>query len=244
MTRGIANDLSGQRFGHLEVKGRNGSDSQGNALWLCKCDCGNEVSIRSAFLIKRQCFCSKQCALYRSGMQQDLAGKRFAKLTAISLIKASGKYGKTIWAFRCDCGSQVELQATNVLTGHTQSCGCYGEASRIKHGQSQTRAYHRQAHREWAKRNPAKAIANALKRTKALRERIPKWLTEDHWIAINAFYLEAARRTAETGIVHHVDHKYPLRGKTVSGLHVPWNLQILTCEENLRKAARIADEIC
>lgn len=243
MTRGIAADLTDRRFGHLIAMHRNGSDDHGNAIWLCKCDCGNEVGVRSS-LLRKQEFCSKQCTLYRDGMRDDISGLRFGRLTAISLTHASGKYGKTVWSFYCDCGEYVERSRTVVMMGHTASCGCYGRESRVKHGLSKTLEYHRDAHRRWAKQNPAKVIANAYKRTEALKQRVPSWLTDDHWREINVLYLTARKKTEETGIVHHVDHIFPLRGKTVNGLHVPWNLQVLTRDENLRKTNHLPDDVC
>lgn len=74
----------------------------------------------------------------------------------------------------------------------------------------------------------AKYRAAKLKRT-------PPWLTEEHWKQIEEFYNEARRLTQVTGIPHEVDHIIPLRGKNVSGLHVPWNLQILTESQNCSK---------
>ena len=60
----------------------------------------------------------------------------------------------------------------------------------------------------------------------------PKWLNELDKLWIAEIY-DLARRTNR-----QVDHIIPVRNKIVCGLHVPWNLQLLTKEENTRKSNR------
>lgn len=64
----------------------------------------------------------------------------------------------------------------------------------------------------------------------------PPWLTEDQLEAIRAVYMEAARLEKATGILHEVDHIIPLNHPDVCGWHVPWNLQILSRDENRMKS--------
>jgi len=90
----------------------------------------------------------------------------------------------------------------------------------------------------WRKRNAPAVAAHAAKRRSAKAERTPPWLSNSQHEEILKFYIDAARLTDDTGTVYHVDHIVPLRGKTVSGLHVPWNMQILIGTDNLKKSNR------
>jgi hypothetical protein len=73
------------------------------------------------------------------------------------------------------------------------------------------------------------------KRKISLLNRTPSWLTEEDLWMIEEVYQFAAYRTQQFGFTWHVDHIIPLRGKIVSGLHVPTNLQVIPQIENQRK---------
>jgi hypothetical protein len=45
-------DLTGRRVGRWAVLRRNGSTSNGNAAWHCRCDCGNERTVASTSLVE------------------------------------------------------------------------------------------------------------------------------------------------------------------------------------------------
>ena len=115
----------------------------------------------------------------------------------------------------------------------------------LKHGASY-RERHRLKIREkdnaWAKENPNKKNHQGAMRRASKLLATPKWLTTAHKRAIQAIYTKAHTIAIETNIKHHVDHKIPLRGRGVCGLHVPWNLQVLTQEQNLKKSNKLLEE--
>jgi len=55
------------------------------------------------------------------------------------------------------------------------------------------------------------------------------------WMIEEAYEL-AKLRTKLFGVRWEVDHIVPLRGNKVSGLHVPWNLRVVTYKENRVKS--------
>ena len=96
----------------------------------------------------------------------------------------------------------------------------------------------RQATKKWESLNVAKCRAKEARRRAAKIQRTPKWLNSEDHLKIEEEYMMAKKLEAITGDVYHVDHIVPLRGVNVSGLHVPWNLQVLEASENLSKGNR------
>lgn len=84
------------------------------------------------------------------------------------------------------------------------------------------------------KLRPKKLIRTIFRRLAKLH-RTPIWLTPSDLLKIKAIYDCSNRLSKCLGIPHHVDHIIPLQGKTVSGLHVPNNLQVIPASINLSK---------
>lgn len=89
--------------------------------------------------------------------------------------------------------------------------------------------------------NPDMYRALTRSRRKKHQQATPKWLTQEDKRAIRQLYIDAMTVTRITGVPYVVDHIIPLNGDLVSGLHVPWNLQVMTREENLRKSNKVID---
>lgn len=80
-------------------------------------------------------------------------------------------------------------------------------------------------------------------RRRRFRLATPKWLSPEQKMEIRLKYRLAIELSRRTGVRHAVDHIVPLQGEAVCGLHVPWNLDVVTQEENLKKHNKLIDTV-
>lgn len=70
----------------------------------------------------------------------DLTGMQFGMLTVVSRSSDPSKMVK--WNCVCLCGAHTTVEAGNLRSGHTKSCGCYRDENRsawsLRHGRSKT----------------------------------------------------------------------------------------------------------
>jgi hypothetical protein len=139
-------DLTGKKFGRLEVLYRDFDNPKSNVrtYWMCKCDCGNKVSVAAQSLLRKtnkteSCGCIRKennAKLKKTFKKVDMIGKRFGRLTVIKESKQkSGKRQKLMYDCICDCGNNHTVCGETLRSGETKSCGCIyietrGEASK------------------------------------------------------------------------------------------------------------------
>ena len=76
-------------------------------------------------------------------------------------------------------------------------------------------------------------------RRRRFRDATPPWLSAEQKLEIRFHYRLAIALSRSTKIPHAVDHIIPLQGEDVCGLHVPWNMEVITQEENLAKSNKL-----
>lgn len=136
-------DLTGARFGRWTVLERSGSNSSGQATWLCKCDCGTQrVVDGSSLRAGKSTGCG--CVHENQIMTVDISGQRFGRLTVVQQEGINAQR-KAMWLCRCDCGTELIVSGDNLRNGHTQSCGCLKPEEAVArfttHGGNRTRLY-------------------------------------------------------------------------------------------------------
>jgi hypothetical protein len=89
-------------------------------------------------------------------------------------------------------------------------------------------------HRAIRLRNPGQRNLWTMNYRNAKANRMPKWLNAGELFEMESVYTYCSA-LRKIGLDYHVDHVVPLRGKSISGLHVPWNLQVLPGRENMSK---------
>jgi hypothetical protein len=180
---------------------------------------------RSALALKGR----KRCTTCLLALPLGSFSKRKASQDGLS-YKCFECYKKYLEKYRSDNPDGFKRWRENNLQREQERFRAYRAANSKKLAESMAR---------WARNNSAKVNANIARRTAAKLMATPTWADP---VAIASFYDEAARLTRETGIRHEVDHIYPLQGKSVCGLHVEHNLQVLTKFENIQKLNRTPEE--
>lgn len=233
--------FAGMKHGHLTVVREVATDNWGIRRYECKCECGRKSILRSNHFVQSRKFCTRSCKLLSKKRVKDLTGRRFVRWVVLKSIGINQRTGWMMWRCQCDCGRRKNVAGAQLTAGDSRSCGCINaDLKRAGRDKAQLLQARKDSHKKFRIANAAKIRANTLRYERKLSKATPDWLTEEHWQAMNKIYLEARQKTLKTGVQYDVDHIIPINGKTVSGLHVPWNLQILTKRANVRKSNRYA----
>lgn len=120
-------DLTGQIFGKLIVLNRSESkiDKSGKprTMWECKCDCGNIVIVSADYLKRSKCP-SCGCEATKNRIEKNRVnniGEKFGRLTILDIL---WEHERSKAVCKCDCGNDYIGVKSDIISGHTQSCGC------------------------------------------------------------------------------------------------------------------------
>lgn len=120
-------DLTGKKFGALTVisraKNQVATSGRSRPQWNCICDCGNNKITTSDYL-KYTEFPSCGCEATKRRIEKNRInniGEKYGRLTIVDILW-NEKPTKAVC--KCDCGNDYIGTKSDIVTGHTKSCGC------------------------------------------------------------------------------------------------------------------------
>ena len=128
-------DITGQKFGKLTVlRLLDEKGPAGQAMWECQCECGKIIKARGTSLRYGEI---TSCGSHAcNGLEKDMVGLTFGKLTVISKSNFKNSYSNhTYWNCKCECGNTCIVSGHNLRNGTTKSCGCLNSSGEMKIGQ-------------------------------------------------------------------------------------------------------------
>lgn len=119
-------DLTGQTFGELKVVEEDKETTSKGVHWKCICKNGH-ISSRSSNSLRNNKY-NIVCQQCRA--RGDLTGQTFGRLKVVCPTEDKEiKDGTRRKQYLCECScgnpNLIPVLAENLLSGHTQSCGCY-----------------------------------------------------------------------------------------------------------------------
>lgn len=113
--------------------------------------------------------------------------------------------------------------------GHCVACHQKTSAEWFQNTKDRRKEVRLAYNEDWRIRNPEKHRAHK-NHANTIRRRLigGQLIAEQYSKEIRLFYENCP-------VGFHVDHKVPIKSDIVCGLHVPWNLQYLPAEDNIKK---------
>lgn len=97
-----------------------------NRRWNCRCDCGTQRTVLDRSLRyggSMSCGCQSRKRIMEK-QSNDLSGRRFGSLTVSKQAESiHGRIGRC-WLCICDCGREIIVPGTELLTERRDHCGC------------------------------------------------------------------------------------------------------------------------